>query len=66
MNKKQSIEPSLKANIQDSLHFLLELNIKTQELKNGEIDENEFAQYVAKRSKEYGYIADHTHTMKLI
>ncbi|WP_442637976.1 hypothetical protein [Rossellomorea marisflavi] len=66
MEKKQSIEPSLKANIQDSLHFLLEINIKVQEFKNGEIDEKEFSQYIEKRSTQYGYIADHKHTMKLI
>lgn len=58
--------PSLKANVSDSLHFLMDINFKLQKLKNNEITEQEFAQAILKRSSEVTYISNPKHTFEVI
>lgn len=58
--------PSCKANLMDSLNYLMEINIQVGRLKNGEITESEFASYMKSRSHEFGYIADPKYTYKVI
>lgn len=58
--------PTLKANIQDSLHFLMELNREIKALKQKDLSEEDFIKYVLHRSVEWGYISDHKQTFKII
>lgn len=65
INQVQQLNPSLKANAMDSLHYLMEINMQVDYLKKGEITEEDFINFMFKRSEEYGYISDYSHSYKV-
>lgn len=67
MKKKQpTFNDSLKANIQDSLHYLAEINQYATDYVAGQITEETLMQFLLRRRNEYGYIADVAHTLKVL
>lgn len=64
--KKQSITPSCKANVMDSLQYLAEINREVARLRRGEITEAELSAFLLNRSNQFGYISDLQHTMKVM
>jgi hypothetical protein len=58
--------PGMKADVEDSLHFLLDINFQLEKLKENKITQEEFAQYVLKRSSEVTYISTSKHTFAVI
>ncbi len=66
LKNEHMLNPSLKANIQDSLHFLMEINREIKELQSGSISQDDFIKFIETRSKEWGYISDSKHTFKVL
>jgi hypothetical protein len=58
--------PGLRANLYDSLNYLKDINHNFEDFQNDKLSEENFINFLTRRSIEYGYIANFKHTEEII